>query len=239
MQKWASQNWLTGGVHSSSWWAIVCCQKACCSHTARLFHLQFFTHEITASSTQALKCKDYFVSILNLLLVWYKIPVCGVCDHIFNTPAWNPDWWSMVTCCGDVGTSRIYTSRGGKYPHQNEPIQPGVQQVWDCQLLPQNPLWAQARLLKEKTKCFVGFWHRRSLLQRSAILHYSAGWEDSAWCWQGPLSDTSRSHAVGSLLSWQEGSTANWTIVGDVVNWFCSGFTGVVPNCKAPVQVFP
>lgn len=136
------------------------------------------------------------------------------------------------------GHMQDYTSRGGKYPHQNEPIQPGVQQVWDCQLLPQNPLWAQARLLKEKTKCFVGFWHRRSLLQRSAILHYSAGWEDSAWCWQGPLSDTSRSHAVGSLLSWQEGSTANWTIVGDVVNWFCSGFTGVVPNCKAPVQVF-
>lgn len=62
----------------------------------------------------------------------------------------------MVTCCGDVGTCRFAEAEVETSP-QNEPIQPGVQQVWDCQLLPQNPLWAQARFLKEKTNALLAF----------------------------------------------------------------------------------
>lgn len=136
------------------------------------------------------------------------------------------------------GQMQLYISRGRKHLHQHEPLQPGVQQAWNCQLLPQNPLWTQARFLKEKTKCFVGFWHRRSLLQRSGrhsalfsrlggqclmLAGASVRYELITCCW-----------FIVSLA----GSTVNWTIVEDTLNWFCSGFTGGMSNCKAPVKYF-
>lgn len=101
---------------------------------------------------------------------------------------------------------------------------------------------SQAGFLKEKTKCFVGFWHRRSLLQHSGS-HSALFSRLGGQCLM--LAGASiRSKSI--TCCWfivssagRERSELNCCIVLKTLNWFCSGITGDMPNGEVPAQVFP
>lgn len=189
-------------------------QETCCSPAASSFHLCIFTFWISTLPTPTVKHEDYVCIYLNLLLLWAKILVSGVCDYVPSTPESSSDWWSTATRYRDVQTDVFIQAEAANISIRTSPNGLWHSEYGTASFCHKILCWPGWIFKKRKQNALSAFdTEDHYFSTRAAILHYSAGWEDSAWCWRGPLSDTNPSHAVGSLLAWQEGSAVNWTAV--------------------------
>lgn len=112
MQKCTNENWLTRG-DTSEFTAVPGGQSYAVRRPGDLLLsyskiippalLHLLGHYLVNTS---IKAQGLFCVHLSLLLVWAKITVSGVRDHVLNIREWNPDWWSTITCYGDMGTCR-------------------------------------------------------------------------------------------------------------------------------------